>query len=209
MLSPDFRKRMDATSKHVPHHWFVSFLFMPANTTVVVSLWNHATQNVPGLVSFEKSFVYGQLRHEDTRFLNFINASKFQGFFSSHFKKLLQNVIFAIPQKRKIIHAYNNVSSINNVYLILHVAFLTYMTDREIFFEWLVKVKVLHRLAKKERKISTLNSFLKSLWSLSLVCFDCSDNTAPFHSRQFQTFLSNSRQRNWGSHRAEGLNRSS
>lgn len=75
-----------------------------------------------------------------------------KGFFLSHFKKHLQNVIFAIPQKRKIIHAYNNVSSINNVYLILHVAFLTYMIDREIFFEWLVKVKVLHRLQKKRRE---------------------------------------------------------
>lgn len=154
MLSPDFRKCMDATSKHVPHHWFVLFPFMPADTTVVVSL-NHATQNVPGLVLRRAlkealSTVSWDMKIQDFKLYKCTKIPRDS--FSSHFKKLLQNVIFAIPQKRKIIHAYNNVSSINNVYLILHVAFLTYMTDREIFFEWLVKVKVLHRLQKKREK---------------------------------------------------------
>lgn len=42
---------------------------------------------------------------------------------------------------------YNHkTSSINSVYSICYIVHLTYMTDSGVFFEWFVKLRVLHRI---------------------------------------------------------------
>lgn len=133
MLSPDFRKCTDAASKHVPHYWFI---------------YCRLSQFISQLL--KEAFSYETRRQ---RFL-VIDLKK------KNSSSLLQNEIFTIPQETNIVHANNNVTIDNACWIF--VVFLTYMTDGDFFFEWLVNVKVLHRLRKK-RRISTLNSFLKSV----------------------------------------------